>query len=91
MPVDDGAEFAEDRLIIARTRAARSGAKGGAIHEIVERHDGQDRVEHIRGRYAIGADDAAAMLVGRIVAIDDGNLVAMSHGAQGLEEFGREK
>src|SRR5690606_359203 len=66
-------------------------ADGRLLDEIVERHQGQDGLEHVGGGNAIGADRRGAEELGREIGVGDDDLGAMAHGAQRGEQFGSEQ
>lgn len=64
-------------------------AEGGFGHEItVKRHDRQDGVGQPRRVMAVGAHQAAGMFLSGVIAIHNGNFIAMAHGTQGEKQLG---
>src|SRR5690606_26974077 len=85
VPADQPVEVGMRLLALLRL-ADHFHADRSSIDEAVERHQGQHRVDHIGGGVAIEADDIRAGALGGIVGIDNGNLVAMAHGAEGEQQ-----
>ena len=85
----DGFDLAMHRIGQRRIALHRR-AEDRLGHEIVDRQYLKHRIEHGDQVEPVGADDASSMFLRRIVAIDNGDFVAMAHGAQGEQQFGAE-
>ena len=46
---------------------------------MIQRHDGQDRLDQRQDAMAIGPHKTAGMVLSRVVAIDQDDLVTMAH------------
>lgn len=77
-------------LMVNRARLCRVIVQGGAVGGFDRKYT-KNRAQHRLKRDAIGTDQAPGMFGGRIIAIDKGNLIAMPHRTQRMQQVRSQK